>query len=133
MNRGEIPESVTTSIFEVAESRKLLVQASTYIPGLPKLYVSCFNIAPESALDMIMAVDEPKDRLDALRETMKAAIESGRGYVFLALFLDVIGSLIFYQDIRDRILCVLTDVLVFIGDTTNGYDISDNESVDLEG
>ena len=86
MNRGELPEDVTTSIFEVAESRKSLVQASTYIPGLPKLYVSYFNIAPEAVLDMIMAVDEPKDRLDALRETMKAAIEAGRGHTFLIFF-----------------------------------------------
>ena len=85
MNRGELPEDATASIFEVAESRKLLVRASTYIPGLPKLYVSYFNIAPEVALDMIMAVDEPKDRLGALRETMKTAIESGRGYAFLKI------------------------------------------------
>ena len=118
-----------TSIFEVAESRKLFVRASTYIPGLPKLYVSYFSITPEAALDMIMAVDEPRDRLDALRETMKAAIESGCGHMFLALLPDVIGSLIFYQDIRDGVLRLLADVLVFIGDATSDY----NESIDLVG
>ena len=78
---------------------------------------------------MIMAVDEPRDRLDALRETMKAAIESGRGHMFLALLPDVIGSLIFYQDIRDGVLRLLADVLVFIGDATSDY----NESIDLVG
>ena len=133
MSRGEIPESVTTSIFEVAESRKSLVQASTYIPGLLKLYVSYLNIAPEDALDMIMAVDEPKDRLEALRETMKAATESGRGYTFLTPFLDTIGSLVFYRDIRDEIMCLLTDILVFIGDATSNYKAGDNVDVDLEG
>ena len=133
MSRGEIPESVTTSIFEVAESRKSLVQASTYIPGLLKLYVSYLNIAPEAALDMIMAVDEPKDRLEALRETMKAATESGRGYTFLTPFLDTIGSLVFYRDIRDEIMCLLTDILVFIGDATSNYKAGDNVDVDLEG
>ena len=133
MNRGELPESATTFICEVAESRKLLVQTSTYVPGLLKLYVSYFNIAPEVALDMIMTVDEPKDRLDALREAMKAAVESGRGYTFLTLFLDAIGSLVFYRDIRDGILCLLADVLVFIGDATRDYKTSDNESVDLGG
>ena len=132
MSRGEIPESVTTSIFEVAESRKSLVQASTYIPGLLKLYVSYLNIAPEAALDMIMAVDEPKDRLDALGETMKAATESGRGYTFLTLFLDAIGSLVFYRDIRDEIICLLTDILVFIGDATSNCKAGDNVDVDLE-
>ena len=55
-----------------------------------------------------MAVDEPKDRLGALRETMKAAIESGRGYVFLMIFLDAIGSLVLYQDICDGVLRLLT-------------------------
>ena len=133
MSRGEIPESVTTSIFEVAKSRRSLVQASTYIPGLLKLYVSYLNITPEAALDMIMAVDEPKDRLDALRETMKAATESGRGYTFLTPFLDTIGSLVFYRDIRDEIMCLLTDILVFIGDATSNYKAGDNVDVDLEG
>ena len=133
MNRGELPEDATTSIFDVAESRKLLVQASTYIPGLPKLYVSYFNITPEAALDMIMAVDEPKDRLDALRETMKAAIKSGRGHTFLMFFLNAIGSLIFYQDIRDGVLRSLADVLVFIGNAANDYKVGDNEGIDLGG
>ena len=132
MNRGELPEDATTSIFEVAESRKSLVQTSTYVPGLPKLYVSYFNIAPEAALDMIMAVDEPKDRLDALSETMKAAIEAGRGHTFLILFLDVIGSLIFYRGIRDGILRLLVDVLIFVGDTASDSKFGDSEGVDLE-
>ena len=130
-NRGELSENTMTPLLGVAESRKLLVQASTYVPGLLKLYVLYFNITPEAALDMIMTVDEPKDRLDALREAMKAAMESGRGRAFLTLFLDAIGSLVFYRDIRDDILRLLADVLVFIGDTTNGYETSDNESVDL--
>ena len=132
MNRGELPEDATTSIFEVAESRSLFVRMSAYVPGLPGLHVSHFNIAPEAALDMIMAVDEPKDRLDALSETMKAAIELGRGYTFLMLFLDTIGSLVLYQDIRDGVLRLLADVLVFIGDATNDYKTSDNESEDVD-
>ena len=130
-NRGELSENTMTPLLGVAESRKLLVQASTYVPGLLKLYVLYFNITPEVALDVIMAVDDPEGRLGALRETMKAAIESGRGYTFLTLFLDVIGSLIFYQDIRDGILRLLADVLVFIGDAANGCKDGDNESIDL--
>ena len=109
------------------------MQASTYIPGLPKLYVSYFNIAPEAALDMIMAVDEPKDRLDALRETMKAAIECKRGYMFLTFFLDVIKSLMFYRSIRDDVLHLLVDVLVFMDDATSNSKADGKEGIDLEG
>ena len=132
MNRGELPEDVMTSIFEVAESRKLLVQASTYIPGLPKLYVSYFNIAPEFALDMIMAVDDPKDRLDALRETMKAAIESGHGCALLTLLPTMFSSLVIYRDLRDEILHLLVDIIVSIGDVANKSKVGSNESADPE-
>ena len=132
MNRGELPEDATTSIFEIAESRKLLVQASTYVPGLLKLYVLYFNITPEDALDVIMAVDELKDRLDALREAMESAIESGCGCAFLTLFLDVIKSLVFYRSIRDDVLRLLVDVLVFVGGATSNSKADGKEDVDLE-
>ena len=42
-NRGELSENTMTPLLGVAESRKLLVQASTYVPGLLKLYVLYFN------------------------------------------------------------------------------------------
>jgi len=133
MNRGELPEGVMAPLLDVAESKNLLVRTSTYVPGLLKLHVSYFNLTPETALEMILAIDDPKNRLDALKETMKAAVEAGRGYAFLILFLDVIGSLVFYRDIRDGVLCLLVDVLVFIGDTRGGYEVGDNGSVDLGG
>ena len=132
-NRGELSENTMTHLLGVAESRKLLVQASTYVPGLLKLYVLYFNITPEVALDMIMAVDDPKDRLDALREAMETAIESGCGYVFLTLFLDVIKSLVFYQTIRDDVLRLLVDVLVFMGGATSNSKDNGKEGVDPEG
>ena len=132
-NRGELSENTMTPLLRVAELRSLFVQASIYVSGLPKLYVSYFNIAPEIAVDMVMAVDDPEGRLGALRETMKAAIESGRGHAFLTLFLDVIGSLAFYQNIRDEVLRLLVDVLVFINGTTSNPKGGDNGGVDLEG
>ena len=132
MNRGELPEDATTSIFEIAESRKLLVQASTYIPGLPKLYVSHLNITPEAAMDMIMAVDDPKDRLSALGETMKAAIESGHGCAFLTLLPAMFSSLVIYRDLRDEILHLLVDIIVSIGDAANKSKFGSNESADPE-
>mgnify|MGYP000859265184 CR=1 FL=1 len=132
MNRGELPEDATTSIFEIAESRKLLVQASTYIPGLPKLYVSHLNITPEAAMDMIMAVDDPKDRLSALGETMKAAIESGHGCAFLTLLPTMFSSLVIYRDLRNEILHLLVDIIVSIGDAANKSKFGSNESEDPE-
>ena len=133
MNRGELPEGVMAPLLDVAESKNLLVRTSAYVPGLLKLHVSYLNLAPEAALEMILTIDDPKNRLDALKETMKAAIEAGRGYAFLTPFLDVIGSLVPYRDIRDGVLCLLVDVLVFIGDTRSGYEVGDNGSVDLGG
>ena len=132
-NRGELSENTMTPLLGVAESRKLLVQASTYVPGLLKLYVLYFNITPEVALDVIMAVDDPRDRLDALREAMEAAVESGCGYVFLTLFLDVIKSLVFYRSIRDNVLRLLVDVLVFMGGAMSNSKDDGKEGVDPEG
>ena len=132
MNHGELPEDAMTSIFEVVESGKLLVQASTYIPGLPKLYVSHLNITPEAAMDMIMAVDDPKDRLSALGETMKAAIESGHGCAFLTLLPTMFSSLVIYRDLRDEILHLLVDIIVSIGDAANKSKFGSNESADPE-
>ena len=132
-NRGELSENTMTPLLGVAESRKLLVQASTYVPGLLKLYVLYFNITPEVALDVIMAVDDPRDRLGALREAMEAAVESGCGYVFLTLFLDVIKSLVFYRTIRDDVLRLLVDVLVFMGGAMSNSKDDGKEGVDPEG
>ena len=132
-NRGELSENTMTPLLGVAESRKLLVQASTYVPGLLKLYVLYFNITPEVALDVIMAVDDPKDRLDALREATETVIESGCDYVFLTLFLDVIKSLVFYRTIRDDVLRLLVDVLVFMGGATSNSKTDGKEGVDPEG
>ena len=130
-NRGELSENTMTPLLGVAESRKLLVQASTYVPGLLKLYVLYFNI--EDALDAIMAVDDPKDRLDALREATETVIESGCGCAFLTLFLDMIKSLVFYRSIRDDVLRLLVDVLVFMGGATSNSKADGKEGVDPEG
>ena len=131
-NHGELPEYVVTSLLGVAESRRWLVQASTYIPGLLKLYVSHLNITPEAAMDMIMAVDDPKGRLSALGETMKAAIESGRGCAFLTLLPTMFSSLVIYRDLRDEILHLLVDIIVSIGDAANNSKVGDNEGADSE-
>ena len=131
MNRGELPEDATTSIFEVAESRSLFVRMSAYVPGLPGLHVSHFNATPDVVLDMILSIDEPKSRLDALRETTEAAINSGRGYAFLPILPVVLESLGFYRDLRDRVLRLLVDVFVHIDSAVNELKTGDNGNVNL--
>ena len=131
-NSGEILEDTMPALLEVTELRGLPMWTSIYVPGLLELYVSHFGITSEAALDMILSVDDPKGRLDALRETMGAVIDSGCGYAFLALFLDVIRFLMFYQEVRDGVLHLLADVLVFIGSAANDSKAEDNGSVNLE-
>ena len=131
-NSGEILEDTMPALLEVTELRGLPMWTSIYVPGLLELYVSHFGITSEAALDMILSVDDPKGRLDALRETMGAVIDSGCGYAFLALFLNVIRFLMFYQEVRDGVLHLLADVLVFIGSAANDSKAEDNGSVNLE-
>ena len=129
---AEIPEGVMTFLYGVAELRKLVVRASTYVPGLPKLYVLYFNLTPEAVLDMVLSIDSPKSRLNALVETMKAAVECGRVRVFLPFLPVVLESLASCRDFNDKVLRLLVDVLVSIGSAVNDSEVNGFESFDIE-
>ena len=131
-SRAEIPEGVMTFLYGVAELRKLVARASTYTPGLPKLYVLYFNLTPEAVLDMVLSIDSPKSRLNALVETMKAAVECGRVRVFLPFLPVVLESLASCRDFNDKVLRLLVDVLVYIGSAVNDSEVNGFESFDLE-
>ena len=131
-SRAEIPEGVMTFLYGVAELRKLVVRASTYVPGLPKLYVLYFNLSPDAVLDMVLSVDSPKSRLNALVETMKAAVECGRVCVFLPFLPVVLESLASCRDFTDKVLRLLVDVLVSIGSAVSDPEVNGFESFDLE-
>ena len=131
-SRAEIPEGVMTFLYGVAELRELVVRASTYVPGLPKLYVLYFNLTPEAVLDMVLSIDSPKSRLNALVETMKAAVECGRVRVFLPFLPVVLESLASCRDYNDKVLRLLVDVLVSIGSAVNDSEVNGFESLDLE-
>uniref|UniRef100_UPI0028D592C4 hypothetical protein n=1 Tax=Actinomyces oris TaxID=544580 RepID=UPI0028D592C4 len=131
-SRAEIPEGVMTFLYWVAELRELVVRASTYVPGLPKLYVLYFNLTPEAVLDMVLSIDSPKSRLNALVETMKAAVECGRVRVFLPFLPVVLESLASCRDYNDKVLRLLVDVLVSIGSAVNDSEVNGFESFDLE-
>ena len=129
---AEIPEGVMTFLYGVAELRKLVVWASTYVPGLPKLYVLYFNLTPEAVLDMVLSIDSPKSRLNALVEIMKAAVECGRVHVFLPFLPVVLESLASCRDFNDKVLRLLVDVLVSIGSAVNDSEVNGLESLDIE-
>ena len=131
-SRAEIPEGVMTFLYWVAELRKLVVRASTYVPGLPKLYVLYFNLTPEAVLDMVLSIDSPKSRLNALVETMKAAVECGRVRVFLPSLPVVLESLASCREFNDKVLRLLVDILVSIGSAVNDSEVNGFESFDLE-
>ena len=131
-NRGELPECLMTSLLEVVELRCALVEASIYCPGLFGLYVSCFDIAPDVMLDMVLSIDEPNGRLDALGEVVKAALESGRGCAFLPHVPIVLESVASCRDLRDDILYLLVSILVSSGYVVNKSEVDDCKIVDLD-
>ena len=53
--------------------------------------------------------------------------------MFLTLFLDVIKSLVFYRTIRDDVLRLLVDVLVFMGGAMSNSKTDGKKGVDPEG
>ena len=131
-NRGELPECLMTSLLEVVELRCALVEASIYCPGLFGLYVSCFDIAPDVMLDMVLSIDEPNDRLDVLGEVVKAALESGRGCEFLPHVPVALESVASCRDLRDDILYLLVSILVSSGCVVNNSEVDDCKIVDLD-
>ena len=116
MNHGELPEGVLTSLLEVAEFRGNFARTGAYVSGLLRFYVLHFNVASETILDMVLTVDDLKDRLIALKEVMKAAVESERDCSFLSSLLGAIHPLVSYRYVRDGFLCLLVNVLVFAAD-----------------
>ena len=131
MNHGELPEDVLTSLLEVAEFRGHFARTTTYIPGLLKLHVLNFNVTPEVVLDMVLSIDDLECMLCAFKEAISAAMESGCGRAFLPFFPVVFGFLANYQRFRDEVLCLLVDVLIFVGGGAGRNDVDGAEDVDL--
>ena len=131
-NRGQLPECLMTPLLEVVELRCVLVEESIYCPGLFGLYVSCFDIAPDVMLDMVLSIDEPNDRLDILGEVVKAALESRRGCTFLRHVPVVLESVASCRDLRDDILYLLVSILVSSGYVVNNSEVDDCKIVDLD-
>ena len=131
-NRGQLPECLMTPLLEVVELRCVLVEESIYCPGLFGLYVSCFDIAPDVMLDMVLSIDEPNDRLDILGEVVKAALESRRGCAFLRHVPVVLESVASCRDLRDDILYLLVSILVSSGYVVNNSEVDDCKIVDLD-
>ena len=132
-NRGELPVNAMMSIFNVVELRGAIAGGSIYFPGMFGLYVSHLGTAPDVMLEMVLSIDEPNGRLGGLREMMKAAIESGRGCIFLPYLHVVLESLTSCRHLCDNIMCLLVDILVSLGCVVSGSEADGCESIDLEG
>ena len=132
-NRGELPVNAMMSIFNVAELRGEIAGGVIYFPGMFGLYVSHLGAAPDVMLEMVLSIDEPNNRLDALGEMTKAAIESGRGCIFLPYLHVVLESLTSCRHLRDKIMCLLVDIFASLGCVVSGSEADGCESIDLEG
>ena len=133
MNRGNVSEGVLASLLEVGELRERIARTVIYIPGSLRLYVLNFDFPPEVVQDMVLSIDEPKSRLEALREVLKAAVESGYGHTYLSLLPVVLKSLRNYADLSDKVLRLLVDILVCIYGEMGGRQVDGSEVVFFRG
>ena len=131
VNRGELPEDTVTPLLDIAESRGLLARMSAYVPGLLKLHALYLNPTPEAMLDMILAIDDPRDRVNAIKEMVGAVMRADRNYThtFLPFLRAAMDSLATHQRLRWDILHFLMEVLMVVYGVDNGFGNSDNENL----
>ena len=133
VNLEGISEDVMTSLLRVAESRVELACMSAYVPGLCRLQVSYFEATPDVVLDMVLSVDGPSRRLNALAEVMEAALGCGRDCEFLPLLPVVLESLASCRGLSDKVLRLLVDVLTSVDCVVNVSRGNGFQRSDLEG
>ena len=126
INCDELSENAMIPLCDIVELKELLIWIFTHIPGLLELYISYLNITPEAVLDAILAVDNPRSRMDALKEIMEVVMKYRRGYEFSSIFLAALESLSPYRDLHDEILRLLMNIFVSIGCAASGLKIDDN-------
>ena len=99
-------------------------------PGSRGARFQCVGVSrsPEAALDMVLSVDDPESRLNALREVMETAIKFGYGHDFLPLLSATIMSLTSYRELHDEILRMLASVLASVNISSNYL----NSNIDFE-
>ena len=131
VNRGELPEDTVTPLLDIAESRGLLARMSAYVPGLLKLHALYLNPTPEAMLDMILAIDDPRDRVNAIKEMVGVVMRADRNYThtFLPFLRAAMDSLATHQRLRWDILHFLMEVLMVVYGVDNGFGNSDNENL----
>ena len=129
INCDELSENTMIPLCDIVELKELLIRIFTHIPGLLELYISYLNITPEAVLDAILAVDNPRSRMDALKEIMEVVMKYRRAYEFSSIFLAALESLSPYRDLHDEILRLLMNIFVSIDCAASGLKIDDNGAV----
>lgn len=105
-----VSERILSAICVIAEMRRNLSVSTVNIPGYFGMLVSCFNASPEGLLDDILEIDEPIDRLRAIKEIMLSAKRSGRMHEFLTFFCKSMFSIKPHRGLHDSALGVLVSV-----------------------
>ena len=111
IDREGCSEVVMKAFYEGAEFRNSFAQPFAYVPGILTLHILHFGTVPELVLEMVLSIDDPEDRLRASKEVAEASVKSNHGRVFLALLPAMVKSLVSYQELRDKILSFLINIL----------------------
>ena len=109
-HRAGVSEHVISVICDLVEMRRRLSISVVHIPGYFRICVSCFNASAKGILEDVLNIDEPIDRLKAIKEVMLSAMQSGRVYEFLTFFVKSMDSINSHKHLRDSALEVLVSV-----------------------
>ncbi|WP_136313655.1 hypothetical protein [Actinomyces procaprae] len=126
---GELPERLVPALHGIAEKRDGILARWRYVPGVLATWVTHLSREAVAVMDIVLAVFEPSARIDALKEVVRAAIESGRGDGFVRLVPEVIDSVVAIPSLRDSVLGCLVDLAVQVYVCAHGT--SDCELVDV--
>ena len=105
-----VSENMLFSICGLADMKRHLSISVVHIPGYFGICVSCFNASSKRILDGVLDIDEPIDRLSAIKEVMLSAKQSGRLREFLNFFIKSMASINPHRRFRDPALGVLVSV-----------------------
>ena len=107
-------DAMTEPILCATEVRERIAKFSRYIKQLPTVSVLYFVDAPDLVLDMVMAIDDRRDRLKAAKEVVETTVNFGCERSYLSVIPTVLNSELSYQDRHSENMFLLVDILVLV-------------------
>ncbi|WP_309325234.1 hypothetical protein, partial [Actinomyces acetigenes] len=107
-------DAMTEPILCATEFRERIAKFSRYIKQLPTVSVLYFADAPDLVLDMVMAIDDRRNRLKAAKEVVETTVNLGCERSYLSVIPTVLNSELSYQDRRSENMFLLVDILVLV-------------------